>query len=73
MNDKNVNVVEKFILNNGSQIEKGKIDPLRHQFPLGLLDGELRLRAIKNVIERAMPNSTVVLEIHENGTLKDNL
>lgn len=72
MNDKNVSVVIKYILNNGNQIESDKITRL-HQFPLGLLAGEMKNRAIQNVIERAKPNSTVTLEIHENGTLKDNI
>jgi len=73
MNDKNVNVVVKYILDNGNQIESTKIDTQRHQFPLGLLNGEQKQRAIQDVVKRAKPNSTVVLEIHENGTLKDNL
>jgi hypothetical protein len=73
MNEKNVNVVVKYILNSGQQINSDQIDTLRHQFPLGLLNGEQKQRAIQNLISRAQNNSTVILEIHEDGILKNNL
>lgn len=73
MNEKNVTVIVKYILNNGTQIQCDQIDTPRHQFPFGLINGEQKQRAIQNVINRANINSIVTLEIHENGLLKDDL
>jgi hypothetical protein len=73
MSENNVSVIVKYILSNGNQIESSKIDVKIHGFHLGHINGEEKQRAISHLINRAKPNTTVILEVHENGQLKDYL
>lgn len=73
MNKEQLNVQVRYILFNGHEIEIDKIDPNKHQFPLDLIEGERKIRAILNVKKRALLNVEPILEIHEDGSIKDNL